>query len=200
MTRVAPLDWEDMSDLHELLSPIKTRMGFIPTSQRVMARKPKILTAFIGLTRAVYDPEGEVPLPLRNMIAMVASQASGCLYCQAHTSSNASRAGLTAEKIAAVWEYRTSELFTPAERAALEFAICAASVPNAVTDDVMDELRVHFSDDQIVEIMAVVAMFGYLNRWNDSMATGLEDEPLKFAENALTGTGWTAGKHARTQD
>ncbi|MGH1464538.1 MAG: carboxymuconolactone decarboxylase family protein [Cognatishimia sp.] len=196
MNRVDPLDWEDMTELHDLLAPVKERMGFIPTSQRVMAYKPKILTAFIGLTRAVYDPEGETPLPLRNMVAMVASQAAGCLYCQAHTSSNASRAGLSAEKIAAVWEFETSPLFEKSERAALRFALGAGSVPNGVTDEIIDDLKQYYSEVQIVELMAVVAMFGYLNRWNDSMATGLEDEPLSFAENNLADTSWQAGKHA----
>jgi len=38
----------------------------------------------------------------------------------------------------------------------------------------------------------------YLNRWNDSMATGLEDEPLNFAENNLASTPWDAGKHKPT--
>ncbi|MDC0738066.1 carboxymuconolactone decarboxylase family protein [Cognatishimia sp. SS12] len=195
MNRIDPLEWEDMSALHDLLAPVKDRMGFVPTSQRVMARKPKILTAFIGLTRAVYDPDAETPLPLRNMVAMVASQAAGCLYCQAHTSSNASRAGLSAEKIAAVWEFETHPLFDNAERAALRFALAAGSVPNAVTDEIVEDLKQHFSQDQIVELMAVVAMFGFLNRWNDSMATGLEDEPLSFAENNLADTPWQPGKH-----
>ncbi len=127
---------------------------------------------------------------------MVASQAAGCLYCQAHTSSNASRAGLSAEKIAAVWEFETSPLFEKSERAALRFALGAGSVPNGVTDEIIDDLKQYYSEVQIVELMAVVAMFGYLNRWNDSMATGLEDEPLSFAENNLADTSWQAGKHA----
>mgnify|MGYP001812051277 FL=1 len=198
MNRISPLDWDDMSELHDLLAPVLDRMGFVPTSQRVMARRPKLLEAWIGLTRAVYDPEGGVSIQLKNLVAMIASQTAGCMYCQAHTSSNAGRSGVSVEKIAAVWEFETSDLFTAAERTALRFAMCAASVPNAVTDKLMTELKSHFSEDQVVELMAVVAMFGFLNRWNDSMATGLEDEPLSFAENALAGTPWTAGKHVET--
>ena len=196
MNRIEPLDWDDMGDLHDVLSPIRDRMGFVPTSQRVMARRPRLLKAWVELTRAVFDPEGEVPVPLRNLVAIVASQTAGCLYCQAHAGSNAARSGAGADKIAAVWDFETSALFTEAERLALRFAMCAASVPNAVTDDLVEELKRHFSQDAIVEIMAVVATFGYLNRWNDSMATGLEDEPTEFARQALAGTGWTPGKHA----
>ena len=54
----------------------------------------------------------------------------------------------------------------------------------------------HFSDDEIVEIVAVIAMFGWLNRWNDTMATELEAPPLAFAEQYLAGRGWTPGRHA----
>ncbi len=197
MNRIEPLDWDEMTELHDMLTPVMERMGFVPTSQRVMARRPKLLMAWVGLTRAVFDPDGEVSLQLRNLVAIVASQTSGCLYCQAHTSSNAGRSGVAAEKIAAVWAYETSPLFSEAERLALRFAMCAASVPNAVTDDLVDALKTHYTEDQIVEIMAVVAAFGYLNRWNDSLATGLEDEPLAFADATLAGTGWTPGKHRK---
>ncbi len=195
MNRVSPLEWSEISEMHDLLAPVLDRVGFVPTSQLLMARRPKLLKAWIALTRAVYDPEGEVPIQLKNLVAIIASQASGCMYCQAHSSSNASRSGVSAKKIAALWEFEASSLFSKDERAALRFAMCAASVPNTVTDELVADLRTHFSDDQIVELMSVIALFGYLNRWNDSMATGLEDEPLSFAENALAGTTWTAGKH-----
>ena len=50
---------------------------------------------------------------------------------------------------------------------------------------------------QVVEIVGVIAMFGFLNRWNDTFATPLEDEPLEFGEKHLTAQGWDAGKHLR---
>ena len=74
-------------------------------------------------------------------------------------------------------------------------AHAAAAVPNAVTDEIGAELRRHWSDDDIVEIMAVVALFGYLNRWNDSMGTALEDLPTEVAARRVAHTGWTPGKH-----
>ncbi|MDZ7727690.1 MAG: hypothetical protein U5Q44_05530 [Dehalococcoidia bacterium] len=44
--------------------------------------------------------------------------------------------------------------------------------------------------------MGVISLFGWLNRWNDTMATDLEEEPLAFAQEHLGGAGWAAGKHA----
>ena len=115
----------------------------------------------------------------------------------AHTAEGAHHLGVDEQKLAAVWNYQASPLFTPAERAALDVAVAAGTVPNAVTDDMFGELRKHWSDDQVVEIVGVIAMFGYLNRWNDTLATPLEDEPLAFGERHLAGHGWDAGKHLR---
>ena len=108
----------------------------------------------------------------------------------------AERRGASAEKIAQVWSCETSELFTPAERAALALAQAAAEVPNRVEAGHFEAARAHFTEDQLVEIVAVVSLFGWLNRWNDTMATELEDSPLAFAQAALGGVGWEIGKHA----
>lgn len=96
-----------------------------------------------------------------------------------------------------MWEYSTSPLFTQAERIALDFAFAAASQPNAVTDELFAAMKQHWSEEQIVEIASVVALFGFTNRWNDTMATPLEDEPLEAGEKHLAKHGWTPGKHQR---
>ncbi|MEE8332678.1 MAG: peroxidase-related enzyme [Alphaproteobacteria bacterium] len=196
MSRVAPLDPKDIPELMEIFDPVIERMGFIPNSQLVMAYKPDLLRAFIALGRAVYAQEdGSIPFALKNLIGAVGSKAAGCRYCTAHTASNANRSGIDDDKIAAIWEFETSDLFSEAERAALSFAQAASQVPNMTTEADFAELRKHFTEFQIVEIMSVIAMFGYLNRWNDTMATTLEEEPTAFAEATIADAGWSAGKH-----
>lgn len=113
----------------------------------------------------------------------------------AHTAGASLRLGVEEKKLEAVWEYATSPLYTPAERVALDFAIAAASQPNAVTDELFETLRAHWSDGQVVEIAAVVALFGFMNRWNDTMATPLEEEPIEVGEKHLARHGWKIGKH-----
>ncbi len=197
MSRVKPLDPKDIPELMDVFDPVIERMGFIPNSQLVMAYKPDMLRAFIELGKAVYkQEEGSVPFALKNLIGNMASQSAGCMYCVAHTASNSARSGVEDKKVAAMWEFETSDLFTEAERAVLRFAQAAAQVPNMTDEKDFAELRKHFTEFQIVEIMGVIAMFGYLNRWNDTMATRLEDEPIAFAERTIAGTGWKAGKHA----
>ena len=69
------------------------------------------------------------------------------------------------------------------------------SVPNAVDDDLMSRMKEHWSEQQIVQILGAVCLYGFLNRWNDSMATDLEDSPRAVGERLLAQGGWTGGKH-----
>lgn len=201
MSRIKPRELDELTDLAPTLEPIGTMMGFIPVSLLVMAHKPELLKAFIALVNAVLgNDEGSIPRQLKSMIALASSLAAGCMYCAAHTGSNTSRAGVDDEKIAAIWDYETSDLFTEAERAALRFAQAASSVPNMTTDADFAALREHYTEFQIVEIVSVIALFGYLNRWNDTMATALEEEPIEFAERAIRKAGWDGGKHVQAAE
>ena len=69
------------------------------------------------------------------------------------------------------------------------------SHPNGVTDEDFTELLTHFEERQALEIVSVIALFGFLNRWNDTLATKLEDVPGDIAGRLLDERGWTAGKH-----
>ena len=113
----------------------------------------------------------------------------------AHNAGGSLRAGVRDEKLDAIASYRTSPLFTEAERIALDFAAATAAQPNAVTDELFDRLKQHWSEGAIVEIAALVAFFGFMNRFNDSMATPLELEPIEVAEKHIAKHGWRAGKH-----
>jgi hypothetical protein len=48
----------------------------------------------------------------------------------------------------------------------------------------------------MVELTAIISLFGFLNRWNDTLATALEPSPTAFAAATLAGNGWKSGKHA----
>ena len=201
MPRLQPLSPDTTPELKSHFDFFLGTLGFTPNSVLTMQRRPRLVQAFAQLNAAVMDPAGEVDLGLRRLIGHLASKASGCLYCQAHTLLGAHNFGVTDEKLAAVWHYASSPLYTAAERAALDFALAAASQPNAVDDAIFAELQRHWTEGQIVEILGVVAMFGFLNRWNDSMATTLEAVPTAVATQAAQTAGvadWAPGKHAHS--
>ncbi|HWZ68759.1 MAG TPA: carboxymuconolactone decarboxylase family protein, partial [Stellaceae bacterium] len=185
MPRLEPLPLEAIGDLQPSLEAAKSRMGFLPNSQLIMARRPEILRAFQQLGMAINGPSSTITPELRNMVSQMASRAAGCGYCMAHTAHTATRVGIPPEKEAALWEYETSPLFSAAERAALRVAQGAAQVPNAVTDDDFAELKRYYTEAQIVDIMAVIALFGFLNRFNDTMATELESSPIAAGQRFL---------------
>lgn len=172
-------------------------MGFLPTSMLVMAHRPELVRALAGLAKVVYDPAAKTSIQLRNLVGHIASRAAGCMYCAAHTASNSSRSGIIDEKLSHVWEFETNPKFTEAERVALRLAQHASVTPNAVTDEDMARLEEHYDRQEAVEIMTVIAWFGFLNRWNDSLATTLEDLPKAHAERTVSRGGWTVGKHGQ---
>lgn len=196
MTRLEPIPREDLPQYEPVFQTVEGSMGFVPSSMRTMAHVPEILDGFAALAMGV-STAGFIERGLSQMIANVTSLASGCRYCQAHTAAHAAHAGVDAEKIAHLWEFETSDLFTEAERVALRVALGAGNAPNSVTDEQFAALSEHYSDEAVVQIVGTIAMFGFLNRWNDTMATTLEDEPLAFAHDHLSGSGWEPGKHAR---
>jgi len=193
--RLAPLLPDP--ELSEPLEAARKSLGFIPNSLLIMQRKPKMVKAWAQMSAAVWDPESKVDRGFKRLIAHVASRAAGCQYCMAHTVEGAVHFGVDERKASAVWEYQTSPLFSEAERVALDVAVAASAVPNAVTDGMFAEMCKHWTDEQIVEIVGVIAVFGFLNRWNDTMGTPLEDAPLAAGEKYLAGGGWTPGKHRR---
>jgi len=196
MTRLAPLNRADLPDLEDHLALAEASMGFLPNSLLIMARRPELVKAFVGMMAQV-NLGGALSPGLRQMIAYMASRSAGCLYCQAHTHHGAENAGdLDAQKLAQIWEYETSDLFSEAERAALTVAQLSAQVPNGVSDADFEALKPHFDEDQIVDIVAVISAFGFLNRWNDTLATPLEEVPVAHASDHLAKSGWTTGKHA----
>ena len=195
MARLEPLPPEATPELKAHFDFFLGTLGFTPNSVLTMQRKPKMVQAFAQLNAAVMDPAGEVDQGFRRLIGHVVSKVSGCLYCQAHTLLGAHNFGITDAKLADVWNYASSPLYSVRERLAMDFALAAASQPNAVTDEMFCELQHHWSDGEITEILGVVAMFAFLNRWNDTMGTALEASPTALAEQALGAQGWTSGKH-----
>ena len=195
MSRLKPLPPETTPALKPHFDFFLGTLGFTPNSVLTMQRKPKLVQALAQLNAAVMDPEGEVDLGFRRLIGHVVSKVAGCLYCQAHTLLGAKNFGISDAKLAEVWTYATSALYSEKERLALDFALAAASQPNAVTDDQFAQLQQHWSDSEITEMLGVVAMFAFLNRWNDTMGTPLETSPAAVAMQALGSQGWTAGKH-----
>ncbi len=195
MPRLNAAPTDALAKVQPLLDQAAQVMGFTPNSLKIMARSPAMLEGFMALSFALMGPGAKLDPQLRQMIANITSVAAGCNYCQAHTAHGAERVGLPAEKVETLWMYETSEHFSEAERAALSLAQAAGSVPNQATEAHFEALKTHFSEDEIAEIVGIISYFGFLNRWNDTLATPLEENPLRFGEAHLAASGWKVGNH-----
>lgn len=190
-----PASEQDDKELQQLVDFYNETLGFCPNSVKTMYHRPRIAYAFIEMNKAVMENKGRVTSALKRLIGYISSNAAGCRYCQAHTIRAAERYGAGQEQLNNIWEYKTHPAFSEAERAALDFALASSIIPNAVDDEIAENLRAHWNEGEIVEILGVVALFGYLNRWNDSMGTRMEDGAVESGEKLLAHRGWEVGKH-----
>ena len=195
MPLVTPIDISDPS-VKELVKFFNETLGFCPNSVLTMQRRPNIAKAFIELNMAVMENHGQLTSEFKRLLAFVSSNTAGCRYCQAHTIRAAERYGSSSERLENVWDFKNQDIFTDSEKAALQFAQEASMVPVNVSRDTEKQLHIYWSDDDIVEIMGVIALFGYLNRWNDVMATSLEEDANTTGQDLLKGISWVPGKHA----
>src|SRR5690606_33311333 len=190
MPLVTPLSAVHDLQTKELAEFINEILGFCPNSVLTMQRRPAISKAFINLNKAVMANEGRVTSALKRMIAWVSSNATGCRYCQAHAISAAERYGAEQEQLDNIWEDKTHPAFSDVERAALDFSLAASVIPNAVDEHINNELHKYWDDGEIVEMLGVISLFGYLNRWNDSMGTSIEDDAVTSGVQYLGKHGW----------
>ena len=199
MPRIAPAPPERFAEVSDYMERWKKLKGYPPNSWLTMVRKPKVFRAYRDLHTAVMIEEGELPKALKFMIAAVVSTAAGDPYCAAHNAENAVEVGgLDLRKVEALAQFRTSALFDARERAALELAQAAGACPPRATDEHFTELKKHYSEDAIVEIVSVIALLGWLNRWCMTFATEIEPRALAFAEKHLAKSGWSPPVSSRT--
>ena len=195
MPLVTPLKPDHDLETKSLAKFFNETLGFCPNSVLTMQHRPAISKAFINLNKAVMANEGRVTSALKRMIAWVSSNATGCRYCQAHAIRAAERYGANDEQLDNIWEYKTHAAFSEAERVALDFSLAASVVPNAVDDPLKKRLYAYWNEGEIVEMLGVISLFGYLNRWNDSMGTSIEDGAVESGTKYLEKHGWNKGKH-----
>ena len=179
--------------LQKLAELFNETLGFCTNSVLTMQKKPELAEAFVNLNIAVMQNNGKITSEQKRLFAFLSSATTGCRYCQAHTILAAERYGASKERLESIWEFENQDCYSEAEKAAFRFVVAASKVPVAVTSEIEEDLKRFWSDDEIVEIMGVVALFGYLNRWNDVMGTTLEAPAQETASRIFSN--WNKGKH-----
>ena len=180
---------EEYNEFEEIYKGVEAFMGYLPNAHLTMSESPGLLLAFSQLARTIFQ-SNSLDIQTKQLIALASSLSAGCKYCQAHTSHGADRAGVDQEKIAQILNYTDSKKYSKEERAVLDLAFAAGKVPNMSTKKHFDNLRKYYSKQEIVDIVSVISLFGFLNRWNDTLGTALEEVPENFVNDKLKPLGW----------
>ena len=195
MPLIKPLNKISDPKVQDLVDFFNETLGFCPNSVLTMQIRPEIAKAFVKLNMAVMENHGKLTPEFKRLIAFVSSNTTGCRYCQAHTIRAADRYGSSRQRLQKAWDFENQDCFTLAEKAALRFTQEASAVPVNTKPSTEAELKLYWSDGDVVEMMGVIALFGYLNRWNDVMATSIEEGAKASAEDLLKEISWSSGKH-----
>ena len=180
---------EDFPEFKDLFDLVESFMGYLPNAYLLMADKPDLMQAFAKMSASVFSAD-VLDIPSKQLIALASSLSAGCKYCQSHTSHGAERAGVANEKIAEILNYQTSEYYEAKEVALLDLAFASGEVPNKATKDHFEKLKEFYSKEQILEAVAVISFFGFLNRWNDTFGTEIEEIPANYLSEKLKPKNW----------
>lgn len=196
MSRLSHRDRDELpEETQEALRVMEEeQMEYLPESLLIMAHRPKVVEGFVKIREAIF--EGDVENELKLMLAFVSSHTRGCDFCQSHTGCNLYyRSDTTNDKIRSALNFEEDDRFSDRERAALRLARDASKIPNEVGDEHFEELKKHFTESEIVEVVLPVCLFGFLNCFNDTMGTTLEPMPREWATEELLDMGWEIGQH-----
>ncbi len=180
---------EDFPEFKDLFDLVESFMGYLPNAYILMADKPDLMQAFAKMSASVFSAE-VLDIPSKQLIALASSLSAGCKYCQSHTSHGAERAGVPNEKIADILNYQTSQYYEAKEVALLDLAFASGEVPNKATKAHFEKLKEFYSKEQILEAVAVISFFGFLNRWNDTFGTEIEEIPANYLSEKLKPKNW----------
>jgi len=178
MSRISRLSRSEVSpEMARLYDKAFSLRGNVPNMFRVMAHRPEIFTTIMEHFNAVLT-SGTVPLKLKELIIVRTSQINETPYCLASHCLMARNLGWSEEQITRLAEWDVRDDYSPAEKSALLFAETVTLDANAVSDEQFAELRQHFDEGEIVELLCTIGLFNYFNRFNNA----LQMQPTKPGE------------------
>lgn len=177
MSRISPIDRKHAPEnVARTFDAIQRKLGTVPNMMLTMAQSPNVLEGYLSLSGAL--SRGLLTATLQEQIAIAIAEANGCSYCLSAHTVLGRRAGLPEEQLAASREGRGADARTTA---ALQFALAVLQTRGDVGDQKLARVRAaDFSDAEIAEIIAHVALNVFTNYFNRVADTGI-DFPLVAA-------------------
>jgi len=168
MARVKMIEMSEATGkVREVFGDITKTFGMVPNLFKAMALKPNILEANFNKVKAVIM-QGELPRELKEMVAVVVSQANDCPYCVNAHGSALKMLGVPREKVQQIIDDIYTADISQEFRTVLDFAVKATVKPKSISDADLQEIK-HFGygDAKVVELLSVVDLFISFNKFLD---------------------------------
>ena len=145
----------------------------------IWAHQPKMMSGMGKFQQAVRKGNS-VDERLKYLVELKGAQMIGCEYCLDLGSQICRNSGFSDEELLALPRYRPSHLFTEREKLALDYTVAVMRTPVEVTDELFARMKEHFTDEQLVEITALLTVVN-LDRFNAAFGIG----PAGFSEGMV---------------
>jgi uncharacterized peroxidase-related enzyme len=164
----------------DLLDAVKAKLGLVPNMTKVMATSPEVLEAYVGFSGAL--AAGHLDPKIREQIALVTAQQNHCDYCLSAHTAIGKVVGLRPEQIL---ESREGKGNSERATAALTFAKRVLDTRGHVSEPDLSALRAAgFSDGEIAEIIAHVALNVFTNYFNVAADVDIDFPKVSYAKIA----------------
>ena len=151
-----------------ILSQLTQKSGKIANIWRLWSHSPHTLEAFMPFYKALM--KGSLDGKLSELAYIKTSLVNDCAYCASAHKSNAARLGVTEQQIQDIANYESSGVFSPVQKLVLRYA--EELTRNVKRNDaLLDELKKHLTEEQIVELNLTIGTANLTNRFNVSFAT-----------------------------
>lgn len=157
---------------------------------KVFGHTPALGSCFTDSVMAMLQ-DAELDWKTKELLILKATLRNECQYCVVQHEAVSQRLGVTAEAIAALEgdQYKTSDLFSDAEKALLDLTVQIGVDANRVSNDIWDRVKAHYNEAQIVEAVYVITQYIAISKFGDALGVALEPvfqggEPILHVDHA----------------
>tara|TARA_B100000809_G_scaffold82151_1_gene80444 strand:+ start:2655 stop:3197 length:543 start_codon:yes stop_codon:yes gene_type:complete len=167
-----------INEVPEDVKPVYARYssdyGPFANQVSIFAQRPPALKHIMGLLLELKD-DNVLPARYLEIALVVVSRLNQCDYCVTHHDPRLIAEGLSSDTVAAILEIDCPGL-DPIDRLVRDFSVQVTQTPGQIRDQIFDDLRQHFTEEQIVELVLRIALCGFFNRFNDALQIETEAE------------------------
>lgn len=147
----------------------KQRYGASLEPTRLWGRSPRLLMGLQALYSAIDRKSSPIDPALRSLVTVRVSQINHCSFCVDINSALLQKRGVSMEKVLALVDYETNAAFSEKERASLGYAEAMTQSDKRVDGVVFERLRRQFSQDEILELTALIAYQNLSSKFNAAL-------------------------------